>query len=294
MKVAIIGAGKMGSWFAKFFFEQGAKVVVSDRDAEKLSKIAKELNVETASNVNAVKNADRILICVPVENFEDVVAEISPYIRREQEVMDICSVKEVPVNIMHKYIRNRVTLGTHPLFGPGVKSIEKQNFVLTPTNSRENKLAEEFGGWLESRGAKVFVMAPREHDELMCIVLGLPYFLSLVVCDTIISHGRFLEARKVSGISYKFLLTLVEAILSEEADFSASLQLNLPEAYNIGELLSEKVKEWLNLVKQKDRFSLVNKINVLKSYLVKINPDYPRSYEIMHRMLETLKNYRNS
>jgi len=288
MKIAVIGAGKMGRWFAKFFLEQGINVVVSDKDKDKLLKIAEELKVKTASNVDAVRSADKILICVPIENFEDVIAEIHPYIRPEQEVMDICSVKELPVNIMHKYIEKGAILGTHPLFGPGVKSIKNQNFVLTPTNAKEKKLAEKFGSWLKHKGAKVFIMSPRKHDELMSIVLGLPYFLSLIVCDTLISYGHFSEAKRVSGISYKLLLTLIEAVASEEAEFSASLQMNLPEVDKVGGLLLEKATEWLDLVKRRDKPMFVSKVRRLKNKLARIDPEYLKSYEAMHKMLETL------
>ncbi|MEM3641261.1 MAG: prephenate dehydrogenase/arogenate dehydrogenase family protein, partial [Candidatus Bathyarchaeia archaeon] len=121
MRVAIIGAGKMGRWFASFFLKQGFSVVVSDKDNGKLLKIAEELNVETVSNVEAVEKADRIFVCVPIEHFEEVIAEIHTHIRQGQEILDICSLKERPVEIMHRYIKDGVVLGTHPMFGPGVK-----------------------------------------------------------------------------------------------------------------------------------------------------------------------------
>ncbi|MBC7130736.1 prephenate dehydrogenase/arogenate dehydrogenase family protein, partial [Candidatus Bathyarchaeota archaeon] len=202
MKIAIIGAGKMGRWFAKFFQKEGMQVILSDKDSEKLRKTAEELGVEAAENIEAVKMADRILICVPIESFEELIAEIHQYIQPKQEVMDICSVKEKPVEIMHKYIKKGAILGTHPLFGPGIKSIKNQNFILTPTNSEEEKIAIDFGNWLESRGARVVRMTPREHDELMSAVIGLPYFISLVTCDTLLSHGRFEITKKVAGASY--------------------------------------------------------------------------------------------
>ena len=289
MKVAIIGAGRMGRWFTKFFLEQGISVVASDKDQEKLARIREELKVETTSSVDAVKSANRILVCVPIESFENAIAEIHSYIRPEQIVMDICSVKEHPVEIMHKYVRNGAVLGTHPMFGPGVKTIKNQNFILTPTNAEEEKLAEEFGNWLKEKGAKVFVMSPREHDELMSVVLGLPYFLSLVTCDTLISYGRFSEAQKVSGASYKFLLTLIEAIASEDAEFSTSLQINLPENNKVGELLLRKAAEWLELINKRDREAFLDKVKRLKNDLAKMDPSYLKSYEAMHKMLETLK-----
>ncbi|MEM2440445.1 MAG: prephenate dehydrogenase/arogenate dehydrogenase family protein [Candidatus Bathyarchaeia archaeon] len=289
MRIAIIGAGRMGRWFAKFFKEQGFTVVASDRDKEKLQKLKEELNVEIADNVKAVESADRILVCVPIDNFEDVIKEISTHIRPWQELMDICSVKEAPVNIMHKYISNAVTLGTHPMFGPGAKSLKGQNFVLTPTNVEEQALAEDFGKWLESKGANVFFTTPQEHDRIMSIVIGLPYFLSHVVCDTLLSIGEFEKAKKVSGISYKLLLTLVEAVISEETELATSIQMKLPEMGKLGELLLKKTSEWLEVVRQKEKTALVEKITILKNELAEADPQYFRAYECMYKMLETIK-----
>jgi prephenate dehydrogenase len=289
MKTSIIGAGKMGRWFTKFFLEEGDSVIVSDRSKEKLSKIREELQVETADNINAVKNANRILICVPIENFEDLIKEIHVHIRPDHAVMDICSIKDTPIKIMHKYIKTGITLGTHPMFGPGAKSIKDQNFILTPTNNREKMLAENFRNWLEKRGAKVFIMSPRKHDKLMSVVLGLPHFLGLVVCDTLLNYNSFLETRKISGVSYKMLLTLAEAVASEEAEFYASLQVNLPEIDKVEGLFLEKAEEWMNIVKRKDRLAFVNKVKLVKNKLAKINPEYTTSYEAMHRMLEIAK-----
>jgi prephenate dehydrogenase len=289
MKTAIIGAGKMGRWFTKFFLEEGDSVIVSSRSKEKLLKIRDEFGVETADNVGAVKKVDRVLICVPIENFEDVAKEIHSHVRSDQVVMDICSIKEAPVKIMHKYIKNGITLGTHPVFGPGAKSIENQNFILTPINDKEKRFAGEFKGWLEQRHANVFVMSPRKHDELMSVVLGLPHFLGLVVCDTLLNYPNFLETRKVAGASYKMLLTLAEAVASEETEFYTSLQMRLPEIEKIEGLLLGKTEEWLSMVKRKDRSAFASKMELVKRKLRKVNPDYVRSYEVMQKLLDAVK-----
>jgi len=39
MKIAIIGAGKMGRWFTRLFLEEGDSVIVSSRSREKLLKM---------------------------------------------------------------------------------------------------------------------------------------------------------------------------------------------------------------------------------------------------------------
>lgn len=294
MRVAIIGAGRMGRWFAKFFLEQGFTVVASDKDREKLQRLKEELNIEVADNVKAVKSADRILVCVPIENFEEVIREISTHIHPRQEVMDICSIKETPVNIMHNYISNAVTLGTHPMFGPGVKSIKGQNFVLTPTNLKEKALAENFGKWLKNKGANVFFMTPKEHDRLMPIVIGMPYFLSYVVCDTLLSYGLFTKARKTSGVSYKLLLTIMEAMVSEKAEFAVSLQFRLPEMDKLGQLVLRKTKEWLKIIQQKEEKTFIEKVVLLKNKLAKADPHYVESYKFMYKMLEAIENKSHS
>jgi prephenate dehydrogenase len=288
MRIAVIGAGRMGKWFTKFFLEQGFKVVVSDKDWKKLQRLREELNVEIADNVKAVESADRILVCVPIDNFEDVIREISVHIKPGHEVMDICSVKEHPVNIMHKYISNAVTLGTHPMFGPGAKSVKGQNFILTPTNAKEQTLARDFGKWLESKGANVLFMTPKEHDKIMSIVIGLPLFLCHVVCDTLLSSGEFEKAKDVSGVSYRLLLKLIEAVVSEETELSASVQMNLPDLNDIGKLLSKKIGEWLDILRRKNKTELVKKITILKSELAKVDPHYSKAYKYMYKMLEVV------
>jgi len=37
--------------------------------------------VETATNIEAVKHADVVLLSVPIDNFEQVVEQIAPYTR---------------------------------------------------------------------------------------------------------------------------------------------------------------------------------------------------------------------
>jgi len=289
MKVAIIGAGKMGRWFTKFFLEEGDSVIVSSRSEGKLLKIRDEFGVEITNNINAVKNADRILICVPIADFETVVKEIHSHVRSDQVVMDICSIKEIPVKIMHEYIKTGTTLGTHPVFGPGVKSIKNQNFILTPVDDKEKRFTENFKSWLEERQANVFIMSPRKHDELMSVVLGLPHFLGLVVCDTLLDYANFLETKRVAGASYKILLTLAEAVASEETGFYTSLQMNLPEIEKIEGLFFKKTGEWLDIVRRKDRSAFADRMKLVKTRLKEINPDYVKSYEVMHKLLDTIK-----
>jgi prephenate dehydrogenase len=286
VKTAILGAGKMGVWFAKFCKENGEQVILADRKKEKLTKLGKELGVETADFVDAVKKADNVMICVSINAFEEVVKKIAPSVREEQTVVDICSIKEQPVAIMHQHIKKGLILGTHPVFGPGSPSVKHKAYILTPTNAREQSFAEKYKGWLEKVGARVFMMSPRKHDELMSIVLGLPHFVGLVACDALLEQSDFVETKKVAGTTYQMLFTLAEATALENPELFSSLQFTLPEMEKIESLFIEKAREWLRLIKQKDPEAIAARMDCLKSKLMKASRDYERSYKIMYKMLE--------
>jgi len=286
VKTAILGAGKMGIWFAKFCKENGEQVILADRKKEKRAKLGKELGVETADFVDAVKEADNIIICVSIDAFEEVVKKIAPSVREGQTVVDICSIKEQPVAIMHQHIKKGLVLGTHPVFGPGSPSVKHKAYILTPTNAREQAFAEKYKGWLEKVGARVFVMSPKKHDELMSIVLGLPHFVGLVACDTLLEQPDFLETKKVAGTTYQMLFTLAEATALENPELFASLQFTLPEMEKMESLLIEKAREWLRLIKQKDPEAIAARMNRLKTKLMETSRDYEKSYKVMYKMLE--------
>jgi len=287
LRVAIIGAGKMGRWFTRFFKDEGFSVVVSSRTRSKAEALRDEFGVEVAgSNVEAVEGADWVLLCVSLEGLEAVLKEIGSRIQSGQVVMDIGSIKEIPVNLLHKYVKNGVTLGTHPVFGPGAKSLGGQNFVLTPVNEEEKHFAAEFKGWLEERDAKVAVTSPRRHDELMSLVLGFPHFVGLVAGDALMNNSDFVEAKEVGGASYKLLLTLAGAVAAEEPVFYSNLHMSLPEMEKIEGLFLEKAEEWLKLVRAKDCGGFGRKMEQVKKRLKELDPDYERYYRLMYRLLD--------
>jgi prephenate dehydrogenase len=286
LRVAIIGAGKMGRWFTRFFKDEGYSVVVSSRTRSKAEALRDDFGVESAgSNLEAVEGADWVLVCVSLDGLEHVLKEIGSHIRSGQVVMEIGSVKEIPVNLLHKYVKNGVTLGTHPVFGPGAKGVMGQNFVLTPVNEKEKSFAAEFKDWLEKRGAEVTILPPRRHDTLMSLVLGFPHFVGLVAGDALVSNSDFVEAKQVGGATYKLLLTLAGAVAAEEPGFYSNLHMSLPEMEKIEGLFLEKVEEWLDLVRRKDCGGFGRKMEQVKKRLKELDPDYERYYRLMYRLL---------
>lgn len=260
----------MGRWLAKFLLPEGNQVVITGRNQSKLLEAKEQLRVEAATNVEAVKWAELVLVSVSLDSFEAVIKEISPHTRPKQVIIDITSIKEFPVEVMHRYIKSGLVLGVHPMFGPSTESIRNQNFVMTPTNEDEKNLAGKVQAYLEARGAKVAMMSPHQHDEMMAVILGLSHFIGLVSADTLASCDNLDQMNAVSGTTYRLLLTLVKSVISEDPEFYASLQTSLPNMAKIERLFGTKAKVWADLVEKKDRSEFVQRMNTLKDRLGKM------------------------
>jgi prephenate dehydrogenase len=218
---------------------------------------------------------------------EDVVKAISPAIHEGQVVMDICSIKETPVKTMHQYLKGATVLGTHPVFGPGSNGVKHKSYILTPTNIKEQEFAEQFKCWLEKEDAHVFIMTPKKHDELMSVVLGLPHFLGLVACETLLEQKNLPETKKVAGTTYRMLFTLAESTALETPDLYASVQTSLSELEKIEDTFMAKAHELLTLIKNKDTKAIVERMDQLKKKLKETDSDFADSYETMYKMLES-------
>ena len=287
MRVAVIGSGKMGSWFAKLFRDEGYSVIVASRNQRKLRELGTKLNVKTGSYLEAITGANRILICVSIPALEEVAKLISKHIKKNQILIDICSIKKYPVEILHKYFPDNLILGTHPVFGPGSTSLKDKTIILTPTNNEEKEFAKDFEDWLKSKQARVFLMSPKEHDLLMSVVLGLPHFIGLVACDVLLDQEKYLETKKVAGTTFRMLFTLAEVAALEEPELFNSLHSYLPEVIHLEDLFSKKADEWLKLLKKKDATAIAEKMNQIKAKLKKNIANYEHSYKVMYKMLES-------
>ena len=82
------------------------------------------------------------------------------------------------------------------------------------------------------------------------------------------------------------LFTLAEVTALETPDLYANLQMKLPEMGKIEDLYIAKAQEWLDLLKQKNPQAIVDRMEQLKAKLLKADPDFAESYEVMYKMLE--------
>lgn len=261
MKIAIIGgAGKMGSWFAHFFAKTGHEVAIIDRSKERLFAVSRELGVKECS-LKGISKADIVMIAVPISRFEQAVKSIRSLTSENQIIMDIASVKVKPMRLMKKHIRKGRIVGMHPLFGPSAESLAGQSIIITPKTSM--KAARIVRRLFEPHGAKVVFMSSKEHDSLMCTLLGLPHMIGLAFAAVARDAGLDGE---LATTSFRRLFDLSKTISSEDPQLLADIQLCLP-SMKANDQFMQVFQKLLSSVKAKDRQAFLHATGQHKPHL---------------------------
>jgi len=286
VKVAVIGgAGRMGAWIVEYFSSKGFPTVVSDVRIEEARSMASTVGVELAeTNIDAVKNADLALICVPIDRIPEVISEIAPHMRKEAILAEVSSVKEKTIEALRETASLGVRpLSIHPMFGPAAESLKGNTIVVVPVIDRDveanltKRLFEE---------AEIVVSEEREHDRVMAIVLSLTYLMNLTFAR-VLSDVDLVLLKKLAGTSFTVQLAIAESIVAEDSRLVTSLlkENRFTETYfdrfiNEANRIMEFVKD------DSDGFDQL--YNSLRARLEN-DPDYSHADERRHRAFEALK-----
>ncbi len=163
--VGIVGFGRFGQLVARFLSKEFAVVVYSKLLPKKLPQ-----NIRIRfGTLRDISQSQIVIFCVPIRNFKESIKEVSPFLKKGTLVVDVCSVKKHPVEVMKRYLPRDVDiLGTHPLFGPnsvqhGLKGL---CIVLSPVRISKTRLAT-VKHWLKKKKLRLITMLPDKHDRLM-------------------------------------------------------------------------------------------------------------------------------
>lgn len=148
----------------------------SDKSAE-----AARLGARYVTQTEAAA-CDVVLLCMPVQNMEVVLQDISGHIRPGALVADVASVKIRPVALMEQYIPAHAEIvGLHPMFGPqsGRDGIRGLKCVLCDVRTTRLAAVETF--LAETLGLQVLSMTPERHDHEIAYIQGLTHWISRAV-----------------------------------------------------------------------------------------------------------------
>jgi len=240
--VAVIGAnGGMGRLMTSLFRGIGHEVLEVDLDTP--------LSIEVAS-----ARADVVLVSVDIDATEDVIRRAGPHCGPDALLTDVTSTKRGPVEAMCDSSSGSV-IGTHPLFGPGVHSLQGQRIAITPARAVGNI---DWHAWLtgslQSAGMILLETTPEEHDRIMSVVQVLTHYSTEVV-------GRTMQALDVSieetlrftSPIYHLELLMTARHFAQSPDLYAAIQMGNPNTEDVMAAFQEAASDLSHLVSSGDQ-----------------------------------------
>ena len=202
--IGLIGFGRFGK-LASHYLAEDFEVFVYNR-ADKTSEI--NLTGARAASLETVCRQDIVIPCVPISIFRNFLKEITPLIKPDALVVDVCSVKEYPIQWMKEILPATVSiLATHPMFGPDSASDSLVGRKICLCKARISEIQyHNVKSYLEAKGLDVIEASAAEHDRQIATSLALTHLIGRTLSE---SGARRLD---IDTEGYKRLLHILEVV----------------------------------------------------------------------------------
>lgn len=196
-RLALVGVGLIGSSIARIAREDGLArhISVQSRRAETLAR-ARELGLGDAyasDPAEAVRDADLVVVSVPVGASGDVAAAMAPGLKPGAIVSDVGSVKVSVVRQMLPHLPEGVHfVPAHPVAGTehsgpdaGFAGLFRNRWtLLTPPPGTDPAAVETVTRFWLGCGANVEAMSPEHHDLVLAITSHVPHLIAYNIVGT--------------------------------------------------------------------------------------------------------------
>jgi cyclohexadieny/prephenate dehydrogenase len=196
-RIALIGIGLIGSSLARVVRQKGIarSISISTRSQATLDR-ARELGLGDDYHIDpaeAVRNADFVILCVPVGACGAVAEAISGSLKPGTIVSDVGSVKGSVVRQVRPHLPAGAHLvAAHPVAGTeysgpdaGFASLFQNRWcILTPEADTEPAATAKVRQFWEACGSNVEIMTPEHHDLVLAITSHIPHLIAYNIVGT--------------------------------------------------------------------------------------------------------------
>lgn len=211
MKILIIGAGKMGTFFCDVL-NMHHEVAIFDTNPDKLRFT---FNTQRMTKLEEIKefNPDLLINAATVKYTLKAFEMVMPYISDSCIISDIASVKtglpKFYANCKHRFV------STHPMFGPtfaSLSNLSTENAIIISESDHLGKVF--FKDLYNQLHLNIFEYSFEEHDETIAFSLSIP-FASTLVFASVMKH------QDAPGTTFKRHMAIARGLMSED-DFLLS------------------------------------------------------------------------
>lgn len=211
--IGIIGLGSFGRFLAEQL-EPHARVLVYSASGK---------DSPWKATLEQVAAADYILPTVPLEAYRQTLELLKPHMSPHTTIVDVCSVKEEPVQIIQDILPEQPIVATHPMFGPqsASESLVGHTVVMCPEVSSPTAY-KTIKNFLASVDLGIVEMSCVEHDQEIATVQGLTFFVARILDDMQIHRMKLFTP------SFHRLLSLAELERQHSPELFETIQKGNP------------------------------------------------------------------
>ncbi len=258
MRILVLGAGKMGSFFLDLLsFDH--ETAVYEKNPQRLRFTYNTLRFTTMEEIEDFK-PELVINAVTVKYTIPAFEEVMPHLSKDCMISDISSVKtglkEFYEKSGHRYV------STHPMFGPtfaNLNQLSHENAIIINEGDYMGRIF--FKDLYGKLGLNIYEYSFDEHDRTVAYSLSIP-FVSTFVFAAVMKH------QDAPGTTFKRHMKIAKGVLSEDDYLLQEILFNPYTSGQVAKIRTE-LKELLDIIDRKDA-------DAMKAYLTKIRENVKR------------------
>ena len=235
MRILIIGAGKMGTFFSDLLCFKHT-VVIFDTDPPRLRFTFNTQRMTKPEEIEEFK-PELVINAATVKFTLDAFKMVMPYLSKDCILSDIASVKtglpEFYAGCGHPFV------STHPMFGPtfaSLSNLSNENAIIISEGDHLGKIF--FKDLYNELHLNIREYTFKEHDEVIAYSLSIPFTSTLV-------FGSVMKHQDAPGTTYKRHMAIARGLMSEDDYLLTEILFN---PHTVGQI--NKIQERLETLKE--------------------------------------------
>lgn len=252
MRILILGAGKMGSFFNDILSFQH-ETAVYDTNPHQLRFVYNTYRFTTLEEIKEFE-PELVLNAVTVKYTLEAFRSVLPMLPRDCILSDIASVKNGLKSFYDECGFRYVS--SHPMFGPtfaSLNNLSSESAIIINEGDHLGKIF--FKDVYSSLKLNIFEYTFEEHDDTVAYSLSIP-FVSTFVFAAVMKH------QEAPGTTFKKHLSIAQGLLGEDDYLLQEILFNSRTPVQVENIRLE-LKKLLEIINCKDAEGM-------KSYLTKI------------------------
>lgn len=254
MRILILGAGKMGSFFTDVLsFDHDCAVY--DIDPRRMRFLYNTQRFTSLDEIDAFR-PELVINAVTLKHTVDVFRQVIPHLPTDCIISDISSVK-TDLKAFYESTGLRY-VSTHPMFGPtfaNLGALSSENAIVITEGDYMGRIF--FLDLYRRLGLNVHEYSFEAHDEAMAYSLSVP-FVSTFVFSAVMKH------QDAPGTTFKRHLAIARGVLSEDDTLLREILFN-PRTKSHVEQIRAELKDLIAIIDNRDEEAITNYLARIRS-----------------------------